>query len=463
MENSSKNSLCPYRFILKDKYGLFFLLAILIQQILSASSTYWILKVSENVVEQRPFFYSLIFYLSSLLLPYIPMGIADVLSAVWEQSLVKKYLYRFMDVHSHQTALWSDKKKKEEFISTVNHESLQTINTTISYYYQLASDGLNAFLNILAIGFFVDYFFIYSYVFSLLLSFVLIKIQSKKQKNLSEKAQLSRIELGKSILSFWDNAVLGNTYNLKFWRRDAENRLNQSVKDNIDSSIFQELISVGISVVTFLPSILTAAYGMYKHVGDPIILAAFVVIMSKLFVILTHTYDLLYWIVHLSAMNAKVEKILSILTPPKTPSTSAFIPRIDWSSITLESNAASYLGPWLSFTHFHELSQTPGRVTIKGRNGCGKSSLLLELKHQFKEEAFYLPCHNHLDFSFTKKEYSTGELLKEQLLEVYHHVEAKIILLDEWNANLDAPNQAMLSEIIDQIAQKKCVIEVTHR
>ena len=53
--------------------------------------------------------------------------------------------------------------------------------------------------------------------------------------------------------------------------------------------------------------------------------------------------------------------------------------------------------------------------------------------------------------------------LKEQLEEVYKYVEAKIILLDEWDANLDAVNQSQLSQLIDQIAQIKCVVEVRNR
>jgi ABC-type bacteriocin/lantibiotic exporter with double-glycine peptidase domain len=58
---------------------------------------------------------------------------------------------------------------------------------------------------------------------------------------------------------------------------------------------------------------------------------------------------------------------------------------------------------------------------------------------------------------------STGELLKDQLEEIYKNVEAKIILLDEWDANLDGLNQNQLSQLIDQIARKKCVVEVQHR
>ena len=68
-----------------------------------------------------------------------------------------------------------------------------------------------------------------------------------------------------------------------------------------------------------------------------------------------------------------------------------------------------------------------------------------------------------IQLSFGEVGRSTGELLKEQVEEIYQNVEAKIILLDEWDANLDGLNQNRLSNLIDQIAQKKCVIEVRHR
>lgn len=462
MTSTSKLSANPYSFCLKEKNAFYCLLVLIIQQLIVASSTLWIVGLSRNVIEGTNFFPHLFLYLFSLILPYLPAALMSVLLVRWEQAILRKYIYLFISENTSHTHLWSDKKKREEFISTVNHEGSLTINEAVNYYYGLASTGLNAFLNILTIAFLVDYLVSISYSIGVILSFLLIKIQSVPNQKLVERAQNSRIDLAKSILSFWDNVVLGNVYNLKFWKTSVDHRINHVIKDNVAAAAFQELISIGISVATFLPSLIVVAYGMYQHVGDSIALAAFVVIMPRLFLILSYTYDLLYLITQFRAMKARVKKILAVTQPQEENVPSTYVSRIDWKSIHIKNKDHISDSP-TSLDAISQLVSQPGRITVRGQNGSGKSSLLLELKCLFKDRAFYLPSQNHLHFSFGEVEKSTGQLLKVQLEEVYKNVEANIILLDEWDANLDGTNQNQLSQLIDRIATQKCVVEVRHR
>jgi ABC-type bacteriocin/lantibiotic exporter with double-glycine peptidase domain len=460
--NSRKISEHPYSFCLKNKSAFSCLIALVIQQLIVASSTLWIVRLSRDIVSGANFSTNLFLYLASLVLPYLPAAVMSVLLITWEQSALKKYINLFISANTHHINLWSDKKKREEFISTVNHEGSQTINQAVNYYYGLTSAGLNTFLNILTIAFLVDYLFLASYSFSLVLSFILIKMQSNPHKRLVQKAQNSRIELGKSILSFWDNVVLGNVYNLKFWKKNTDERIERSVKDNVSASAFRELISIGISLATFLPSLVVAAYGMYRHAGNSVALAAFLVIMPRLFLILSYTYNLLYLVTQFGAMKTRVKTILNVVETQESSGPSSYAPRIDWQSIQIHGRD-QINGNAVSLDAIKGMLQKPGRITIRGKNGSGKSSLLLELKRVFKEDAFYLPSQNHLHFSFGEVDRSTGELLKEQLEEIHKNVDSKIILLDEWDANLDGMNQNQLSQLIDQIAQTKCVVEVRHR
>ncbi len=449
-----------FSFCFKDRHVAYLLIVIFIQQILSASSTLWVLRLSEDVALGRSFSGHLYLYLGSLMIPYLPTGIIGILLVRWEQSTIRRYLSLFVHAKMPSAALWSNRKKRDEFLSTANHESLQTINQTVSYYHGLVTSGFNAFLNIVAIGIFVDALFLYAYFFSVLASLLVIRTQSHRQKRLAEQAQGSRIDLGKSILSFWDNAVLGNAYNFRFWKQHADVRMQHAMDANVKASIFQEGVSIAISVVTFVPSLCIAVWGMHQHSHDPIALAAFVVIMSKLFLILSYTYDLLYWVVQLSAMVTKVKKILRLTTPEQALAASC-ASRIDWTSIRIQGEMEERESP--SIAWIQERSRSPGRWTIQGRNGSGKTSLLLEMKQLLQEEAFYLPAQNQLDFATSSDGHSTGERLKQQLHEVEAAVEARVILLDEWNANLDRQNQEQLSLLIDRIAVKKCVIEVRHR
>ena len=106
----------------------------------------------------------------------------------------------------------------------------------------------------------------------------------------------------------------------------------------------------------------------------------------------------------------------------------------------------------------------PGRITIRGDNGTGKSTLLMLLKKELASNAFYLPISSKLFFpNLLKKEASTGERLVLQLDNIKKEIDARVILLDEWDANLDNVNIEKISKMIDEISKTKCVIEVTHR
>ena len=57
-------------------------------------------------------------------------------------------------------------------------------------------------------------------------------------------------------------------------------------------------------------------------------------------------------------------------------------------------------------------------------------------------------------------------LLAEQLRsldEIVHHTDAAIYLLDEWDANLDPSNRAMADALMQQLAHRARIVEVSHR
>ena len=107
--------------------------------------------------------------------------------------------------------------------------------------------------------------------------------------------------------------------------------------------------------------------------------------------------------------------------------------------------------------------KTGERIGIVGKNGAGKSTLLMMVKDLLSDRAFFLPTHNQLSFFAETHKQSTGESLRHRLLEIIEKVDTDVLLLDEWDANLDKENQEKLSSLIDELATKKCVIEVRHR
>ena len=106
-----------------------------------------------------------------------------------------------------------------------------------------------------------------------------------------------------------------------------------------------------------------------------------------------------------------------------------------------------------------------GRITLIGQNGVGKSSLLLQLKEQFGNNAYYLPAKHSLFFANAMSHQgSSGQQLIRQLSELKSELsDIQVLLLDEWDAHLDRKNMAMIGDWLNHWADDLLIIDVRHR
>ena len=98
-----------------------------------------------------------------------------------------------------------------------------------------------------------------------------------------------------------------------------------------------------------------------------------------------------------------------------------------------------------------------GRVLVTGSNGAGKTSLLIFIHDQL-DRTFYLPSTPDLYLGASSEDMrSTGQQLADHLGFIISAQE-KIILLDEWDANLDALNKSIWHKKTDEMAQTKSLV-----
>ena len=115
---------------------------------------------------------------------------------------------------------------------------------------------------------------------------------------------------------------------------------------------------------------------------------------------------------------------------------------------------------------------------------------MASLKTEMKKRAYYWPTTDRLAFKFTggvvpvdvegddededevvvvadamhkKLGYSSGELQLKSLEEIVNETRAQVYLLDEWDANLDAANKAKADALVDELASRARVVEISHR
>lgn len=439
-----------------------------LQQLMEASSTYWLVKLTEAIIQQQNFLQYLFIFLASLLVPYIPNCLGLILKTSWKQDSQRAFINSFVASNRNSLGEWSNKGLKQEKLSILTAEGPSTLHQFIDYAWDLYTYVLSVLFNILALAIVVEPLFLLSYGISVACVITMMKLKRRTQRQLTQKALIARVDLCQSLLAAWDNVLVGNKYNFSLWHDKTSQRLKRCLQRNVDLERFDQVLAVFVSLITSIPSLCIVVYFMCQDSNDPVKLTSYVVILPLLFMILSYTYQTLSlmfrWAMHRSRLSTIY---LSIQSPHAHL---IHEKKIKWPKImaTYSTRADEFvsrtvLAPISSQEELLSHTTRPGRLTIRGENGCGKSTALMLIKNSLEDRAFFLPTHNQLTFTSETNKHSTGESLKKRLLEILERVDTDVLLLDEWDANLDSENQEKLSHLIDEISQKKCVIEVRHR
>lgn len=452
-------------------FGCFALITL--QQGMEASATLWLVSMMKRITAGEPFFPFLFLYICSLVIPYFPGCIALIIKITWKQECQRSFIQAFVSSNHNQIGEWSNKGIKEEKLSILTAEGPLALHALIDYMYDLYGYFLSVFFNILALSIIVEPLFGLAYAVSVLTVMFVMKIKKKMQRRLTKKALTSRLDLYQSLLAAWDNVLLGNFYNFKLWQDKTSQRMNRCLQKNVELERFDQILAIVISLLTSIPSLCVVVYYAYLNRYNVTNLTAFLVTLPVLFTILSYTYQTLSFIFRWGMHRSKLISIYKAIQPIQY-SSSALEKKVKWPKIqivkcslstTAPDDHISLAGPRSISTYQEILDYTShaGRITLRGENGAGKSTLLMMIKNSLTDRAFFLPTQNQLSFISETNKYSTGESLRNRLIEILERVDVDVLLLDEWDANLDKDNQERLSLLIDQLAKEKCVIEVRHR
>lgn len=464
----SKFSALQQRFFLTSSTVACFAF-LLISQLIMASSTLWLTFLSIDIGEGRNFILYLVLYLISLVIPYLPESFAVIAGNKWKIQSFTLFIQKFISTRKNDPITWNDQLLKDGTLTILNGEGQATINAMVDHVYNCMYYFLNVAFNIIAITVLIESKFAIAYFMSILLVFGLMKYHAKKQQVLVQKAQGARVQLGQSLLSVWDNVLLGNKYSFNLWSKQTADRLARANRLNHSSMVFNQWLCISLSLLIFLPSVVVSIYAIIENHQEPIALTALMLTLPRLFLVLNYTQMMISYTSQWNVHKAKLKMVHHILTPPEVQPGEALLRRITWSKLSFTPPLPVPLKYELSNKNLLEPIEIAidkiypaGRYSLKGANGSGKSTLLMCIKNQIKEHGFYLPTRHNLAFLSNGAQASTGELLKRQLTEIQKNVDVKVILLDEWDANLDKDNAAALSLLIDELAKDRCIIEVRH-
>lgn len=436
-----------------------------VQQAIVALSTVMIAKLSQTVVSGDEYTFWLILFLISLTIVYIPTTLTNYFINKAKYITYADFINKFSIEaynHPHRFLNSTFRDEKEAYFT---HEAWLIIQEDYNFFIDMFSLIFNVGLNVIVLSYFLNGSFLLSYICSIPIIILCVYGSKSTLQKRSDKSQRSRSEMLQLLGSGWDTILIGNIWNVCIWKDKFMRKCNISDKSQRRLTLTIDIMSMITLFLSALPIFIVLFISFSNAVGEPEKLAVLVATTPRQVTTIQHLSDTIGLFVNL---NDKIRRTKQI--PIKLNFSEQLLSKgkISWGKVFISK--AKDKKPINSFNDLIMYTDnfSKGRYTITGDNGSGKTTLLAEIKMKLNDEAYMLPNQSKMIFlnETNHKEFSTGEKTIENLKEIATNIcntKVSVLLLDEWNANLDKENINILNKNIDDLSREFCVFEVLHK
>jgi ABC-type multidrug transport system fused ATPase/permease subunit len=500
-------------FILSRPLYLMLVLLVL-EALLSATTTWLVIQAGRDVASGYFMVTDLVWIFVAQTASYMSGAVSWVFAEQAGYRAFGRYILRFARINRHETRLLNDKTMREQVEPFLTGE---TFYIFFHLMYELEGDLkllLGLVFNAIVLGMEIDAGLpiAYAAVFAALFTVQLLLRNPIANAYLLNQQMTNRMTA--QGYTAWDNVFVGNRYNLRLWLAGFKSRLRDALRAQIKAVVAREGMSAmgGILAlaVVFGVMILIAA----RDTTDAAVLIAMAATLPRQIEMTHDVHQLASGWNELVAIWARIAGVTDNMRPAADP---AHDERIQFDRLILREGDEVIEVRSLDDALRAIASRPTGRINVRGGNGSGKSTLLATLKAILKTRAYYWPTTDRLAFRFgesaaaeaaqpteaakaaeptkaaepvkaaesakaaeptrtaeaakpaakggrrRKRGFSSGEQQLRSLQEIVTHTEAAAYLLDEWDANLDRKNRTAAEQLIEQLAQRARVVEISHR
>jgi hypothetical protein len=466
--------------------SLFVMLALMIvEAMLTATTTWLVINAGRKVASGHFLLNDLLWILSAQSTSYV----AGVISWIFAERAgyrgLGQYMLRFARENRGKVKLFADKSAREQVEPFLTGEASHCYFSLIYELEFTLKLFLGLVFNALVLGSQIDLSLPFAYVGAF---GALLLMQWTLQKPIG-RAYLENQRLNNRVTAqgytAWDNIFSGNRYNLRLWLGGFKSRLREALTAQLRAIVAREGMSAMSGIVSLGIVFAAITFVAVQNVSDTTLLIALATTLPRQ---IEMTYEL-----HLLANGwndfiAVWTRFGGVATHMLPQPDKTFDARIKFDRLVLRegdlANVVSSLNDALRIVE----ARPTGRINIRGGNGSGKSSLLASLKTELRQRAYYWPASDRLAFDFAggvvpvdiendddggktvvtepiekTLGFSTGERQLKSLEEIVDDTDARIYLLDEWDANLDAANKIKADALVDTLAARARVVEISHR
>jgi ABC-type bacteriocin/lantibiotic exporter with double-glycine peptidase domain len=466
--------------------SLFVMIVLMVAEAMLAAATTWLVINAGRRVAVGEFLVSdLIWILTAQSTSYVVGVISWIFAERAGYRGFGKFMLRFARENRGKVKLLNEKPAREQVEPFLTGETFQCFFNVMYELEYVLKLFLGLAFNSLVLGFEIDLILPVAYVAAF---GTLLLMQWVLQKPVA-RAYLDNQRMNNRITAqgytAWDNIVSGNPYNLRLWLGGFKSRLREGLTAQIRAIVAREGISAMSGIVSLAIVFVTITVIAVQKSGDHVMLIALATTLPRQ---IEMTYELNLLANGWNDFVAVWVRFGGVAANMQPQPDEAFDQRIKFDRLVLregdDANVVSSLGDALRIV----LAHPTGRVNVRGGNGAGKSSLLASLKTEMKKRAYYWPTSDRLAFKFAggvvpvdveeddegepivvaesmdkKLGFSSGERQLKSLEEIVNSTDAQVYLLDEWDANLDAANKAKADALVDELAARARVVEISHR
>jgi hypothetical protein len=466
--------------------SLFVMVVLMVVEAMLAAATTWlVINAGRRVAVGGFLLTDLVWILSAQSASYVVGVISWVFAERAGYRGFGRYMLRFARENRGKVKLLNEKPAREQVEPFLTGETFQCF-FNVMYELEFALKlFLGLVFNALVLGAEIDASLPFAYVGAF---GALLLMQWVLQKPIAH-AYLENQRMNNRITAqgytAWDNIFSGNRYNLRLWLLGFKSRLREGLIAQIRAIVAREGMSAMSGIVSLAIVFATITVVAMHNVGNTALLVGLATTLPRQ-IEMTYELHLLAtgWNDFIAIWTRFGGVAANMLPKPDAD----FDHRIKFDKLILregeEAHVVSSLGDALRIAQ----ARPTGRINVRGGNGTGKSSLLASLKTEMKKRAYYWPTTDRLAFHFTsgvdpvdvegddgdevvvvaesmdkKLGFSSGERQLKSLQEIVECTDADVYLLDEWDANLDAANKAKADALVDELARRARVVEISHR
>ena len=485
---------------------------LVLEAALAATTTALVIEAARDVLDQQFLVIDFVWIVAAQSASYAVGASSWIFAERAGFGAFGRYLMQFTRANRYRSVLLTDHAAREQVEPFLTNE---TFHIFFELVYELEADLKLLFalvFNAIVLGVAIDpgLPLVYAAVFAALLAFQWSVRRPIASAYLLQQRTVNRMTA--QTYSAWDNIYSGNRYNFRLWHAEFKSRLRAALAAQIRAIVAKEGIAAASGIFALVVVFGYLATVAARQLGDTALLIALAATLPRQIDLSMDVHGLAAGWNDLLALWTRLGGVRDAMLPPADHAFEQRIefPRLTWTQSTAGADpaapASASAAPQQSLAgsdlaRIVELidAQSRGRFSVRGGNGAGKSTLLVALKARLGQRAYYWPTHDRLAFAFAAGQVpasdgddaddaddaatdginapaqphappapdaagrSSGERQLQALAEIVRVTTARIYLLDEWDANLDAANRLQAERLVNQLAARAVVVEISHR